>query len=454
MTPPGTLRKTLGNLEYFTFGFGSMVGVGWLVLMDDWLTRGGPGGAMLGFGLGALLLLPVARSYGRLVREIPDAGAEVAYMEGVAPPLATFAAGWAMILAYAIVCPWEAVAIGNLLARAFPGMNAVPLYEVAGRAITLPRLVAGLGLTAWIAGVNYRGIRPSGRMQDITTLGLLACFAVFAALGLGRGSATLEPLFARPGAVGAAVSTLLVLQIVPYFMTGFESIGKEAEEARADYDPRHFTRAITQALLAGGAFYVVVVAAVAFVYPWRDLVANHLGTEAAFARAFGATTIGRLIFLGALLSLLKVFNGNFVAATRLVFALGRRRMVAPALGAVHPGFGTPSRAVLLIAALTAAGALLGDALLVPVTEVGALASGIGWLAACLALIARRGASWTPILGALVSGAIIVMKVIPSVPGSFTRPEWIALAGWCALGAVLWVRRGTTGAPATAPTRRD
>jgi len=29
---------------------------------------------------------------------------------------------------------------------------------------------------------------------------------------------------------------------------------------------------------------------------------------------------------GALLSLLKVFNGNFVAATRLVYSLGRRRL--------------------------------------------------------------------------------------------------------------------------------
>ena len=90
----GTLHRTLGGLEYFTFGFGTMVGVGWLVVMDDWLGRGGPGGAMLGFLLGALALLPIARTYGRLVREIPDAGAEIAYTERVFPRLPSFAAGW------------------------------------------------------------------------------------------------------------------------------------------------------------------------------------------------------------------------------------------------------------------------------------------------------------------------------------------------------------------------
>src|SRR5947199_138602 len=37
------LRGSLSTVEYFTFGFGTMIGVGWVVLMDDWLSRGGPG---------------------------------------------------------------------------------------------------------------------------------------------------------------------------------------------------------------------------------------------------------------------------------------------------------------------------------------------------------------------------------------------------------------------------
>ena len=440
MTVPRSLHKTLGLLEYFTFGFGSMVGVGWVVLMDDWLGRGGPGGAMLGFLLGGILLLPVARTYARLVREVPDAGAEIAYTERVFPPWLSFATGWIMVLAYAIVCPWEAAAIGNLLVRIFPAMNALPLYEVAGKVITVPRLVAGLLLTGVVTAVNYRGIRLSGRFQDVTTLGLLACFAVFTLLGFARGSpATLAPPFA---AVGPFISVLLVLQIVPYFMTGFESVAKGSEEAREGFDPRDFGRAITLALLAGSAFYVLVVAAVSFVYPWRDLVSSHLGTEVAFARAFGSPTIARLILLAAFLSLFKVMNGNFMAATRMLFALGRRGLVHPSLGAVHPRFETPRVAIVLMAVLTATAAFLGDALLVPVTEVGSLAAGIGWCAACVAFLRRGGGAgrMLALLGVVVSLAIIAMKVIPGIPGSFSAPEWIAFAAWCALGAAFWMRR--------------
>jgi len=459
MTP--TLKQSLTTLEYFTFGFGTMIGVGWLVLMDDWLGRGGPGGAMLGFAVGGVLLLPIALTYGRLVRAIPDAGAEIAYTERVFPRFVAFGAGWIMVLAYAIVCPWEAAVIGNLLARVFPAMDSMPLYQVAGKTIHAPRLAAGLLLTAFIAAVNYRGIRHSGLFQDVTTLGLLAAFAVFASLGFARGDAArLEPLFARPGVSGALVSTLLVLQVVPYFMTGFESVAKGSEEARPGFEPRNFARAINLAVLSGATFYVLVVGAVALVYPWRDLVEGGIGTEVAFERAFGSRTVANVILIGAFLSLFKVFNGNFVAASRLVYAIGRRGLVHGALGGVHPRYGTPAPAILLMAGLTAAGALLGDALLVPVTEVGSLASGLGWLSACVAYLLIRPVSQSHGRGMILAGlgtltgvAIVAMKVIPAVPGSFRPAEWAALAAWCLLGLGFWLARpghGPGGASAAPP----
>jgi amino acid transporter len=354
-----------------------------------------------------------------------------------------------MVLAYAIVCPWEAVAIGNLLGRIVPAVNTWPLYTLAGKTIYLPRLAAGLALTFLIAGVNVRGIRPSGVFQNFTTFGLLAAFAIFATLGYVKGdAANLEPLFSRPGLGGGVLSVVLAAQIVPYFMTGFESVVKGAEEARADFDPRGFGRAMYLAVAAGVVFYVAIIGAVAFVYPWQAIVAGHVGTEAAFERAFGSRAVARLILAGAFLSLLKVFNGNFVAATRLVFAMGRRGLVHGGLGLVQPRFGTPARAIWLVAGLTAGASFLGDAILVPITEVGSLAAGVGWLATCAAYLARgqreqRAAAMT---GAGVSLMLIAMKVLPFVPGSFTGTEWTALALWTGLGLTLWALRERAGSP--------
>jgi basic amino acid/polyamine antiporter, APA family len=438
------LHGSLSTLEYFTFGFGTMIGVGWLVLMDDWLARGGPGGGMLGFLAGGLLLVPIAHTYGRLVRHIQDAGAEIAYTETVFPPIVSFGAGWTMVLSYAIVCPWEAVATGNLLARVFPGLNTHELYAIRGSPIFAPRAAVGIALTLLIAAVNYRGIKPSGLFQDVMTFGLLATFAIFTILGFARGSASnMRPLFSQPGPSGPWLSTFLVLQIVPYFMTGFESVAKGSEEARPGFDPRNFTIAIYAALVAGFLFYVTIIAVVTCVYPWREIVAGHVRTEVAFERTFGSHAIAQLILFGAFLSLLKIFNGNFVAATRMLYAMGRRDLVHPSLGRVHRAFGTPVVAIGLMAALTAAAAMFGDAILVPITEVGSLAVGIGWLSACAAYLARRDAS-EPVamacLGAAVSVAIVLMKVVPTVPGSFTGAEWTAFAAWSGLGLIFWLAR--------------
>jgi amino acid transporter len=437
------LQRTLSLVHYFTFGFGTMVGVGWVVLMDDWLRRGGPAGAMLGFLAGGLLLLPVALTYGRLVRAVPDAGAEVAYAEGVLPPIVGFGAGWIMVLAYLIVCPWEAVAVGNLLARAFPVFNGHPLYVVAGKTITAPRLLAGLLVTAMIAWINHRGVRLSGTFQNLGTFGLLGLVLVFALLGLARGdAANLAPAFAQPGLAGGALSVLLMLQVVPYFMTGWESVGKGSEEARDGFDPDHFGRAMTGALLVGILFYVGIIGVTAFVFPWRAIVSEGIGSEQAFSRALGSPLAGNLVLLAALLSLLKIFNGNFLAATRLVFALGRRGLAPGALGAVHGRFATPHVAVALVAAVTASASFLGDAVLVPVSEVGSLAAGLGWLSACVAFLRRGGRAGRSVAfaGAAVAGAIVLMKVVPSVPGSFGPSEWAAFALWCGAGALLWATR--------------
>src|SRR3954467_9919020 len=220
------------------------------------------------------------------------------------------------------------------------------------------------------------------------TFGLLITFARFRLLGFAKGApSNMQPLFA-PGR-SPWLGVFLVLQIVPYFMTGFESVAKGSEEAKAGFDPRNFTTAIYAALVAGFLFYVVIIAVVTYVYPWPEIVSGHVRTEVAFERTFGSHRIAQLILFGAFLSLLKIFNGNFVAATRMLYAIGRRNLVHPSLGRIHASFGTPVVAIALMGLLTIAASVFGDAILVPISEVGSLAVGIGWLATCAAYLARR-----------------------------------------------------------------
>src|SRR5947208_7329935 len=168
------LARKLRVVDYFTLGWGTMVGVGWLVVMDDWLLRGGTLGGVLGFAIGGALLFPIGYVYGKLVVAMPDAAGEVAYTARVFPQSISYATGWIMMLAYFIVCPWEAVAIGRIAAYVLPVLDSIELYRIAGRPVYLPHLAVGLALTALLTSLNYRGVRVSATFQNWTAFGTLA----------------------------------------------------------------------------------------------------------------------------------------------------------------------------------------------------------------------------------------------------------------------------------------
>jgi len=317
------LARKLRLTDYFTLGWGTMVGVGWLVVMDDWLLRGGPLGGILGFLIGGACCCPSDSSTanwsqpcgcgrrGRLHCESVSAVDQLCDWLDDDP-------------CYFIVCPWEAVAVGRIAAYILPGLNSMELYRIAGKPVFLPPAHHRARLTGLLTLLNYRGIRLSASFQNWTAFGTLGLFVIFVALGASHGApANFRPLFTHP----PFLSVLLVMQIVPYYMTGFESVTKAAEEANPEFRSSSFFKAIAMAILVGAFFYAIVIAAVGYVAPWKQFMGHEFMTAAVFERAIGSHWIVSVILAAALLSLLKCFNGNFVAASRLLFAMGRRGLI-------------------------------------------------------------------------------------------------------------------------------
>lgn len=434
-----TLARKLRLTDYFALGFGVMVGTAWLVVMDDILQRGGPLGAILGFTAGALILLPVGYVYGKLVVAIPDAGGEIAYTARVFPASVSFAAGWMMFLAYFLTCPFEALAAGRIAGYLFPSLNTIELYRVGNYTVYLPHVLLGLAITGFLTWLNYRGIRASASFLKFTTFTFLTLVVIFALAGARHGSpANFHPLFSRT----PVISILLVWQIVPWLLSGFESVVKCVEEASPDFRSENFSLAIILTILVGLCFFWVVISAVSYVAPWQSLNSNlQFPTAIAFERALHARWIVDLILASALVALLQAFNGNMVASSRLLFAMGRRHLLLPQMGRIHPVNQTPATAIFAVGLATALAIFLGEAGLVPILEVGAVACATGWLSACASYycmkpgpVGRAGA----IFGLLATTLMILVKVLPIVPGHFTRYEWFALAIWAGLGVLMRV----------------
>jgi len=432
-----TLAHKLRLVDYFALAFGAMVGTGWLVTMDDILQRGGPLGAILGFTAGALMLLPIGYVYGHLVRAIPDSAGEAAYVAKFFPPSVSFATGWMVFLSYFLTCPFEALAAGRISGYVFPSLNRFELYRLGGHPVYLPHILLGLVIAVSLTWLNYRGIQASARLGKWTTFTFLTLVVIFAMAGAQHGqTVNFRPLFSH----APLISVLLVWQVVPWLLSGFESVGKYAEEASPDFEGRSFSTAIMLTILVGLAFFWVVISAVAYVAPWQSLKNNQqFPTAVAFEQALHAHWIVNLIMASALVALLQAFNANMVASSRLLYAMGRRNLLDHRMARVHPQNRTPSTAIVIVGVATALAMLLGEAGLVPILEVGAVSSAVAWMAGCASywcmkpvLRGRIAAAF----GLLVTGLMIAVKVCPWVPGHFTRYEWIALAVWVGLGALL------------------
>ena len=225
----------------------------------------------------------------------------------------------------------------------------------------------------------------------------------------------------------------------------------------ADFRERDFSVAVILTILVGLAFFWFVILAVAYVSPAQVLNSGGAFPVAiVFERALHAHWIVDLIMASALVAVLRTFNRNMVASSRLLFAMGRRNLIDHRMGRIHPRNQTPSTAVIIVGIASALAVFLGQAGLVPILEVGAVTSALGWMSACASYFCMKpgfGGRAAAIFGVFVTSLMILVKVIPTIPGHFTRYEWLAMAVWAIMGALLRATgRGNQSSSETEPQR--
>lgn len=442
------LAKVMDFKNYLGLGVGAIIGVGWVVVAGDWLMRGGPMGAILGFIIGGLLLIFVGLCYAELTPALPVAGGEIAFSYkafGVGP---SFLTGWLLALAYIIICPFEAVSIGWLVEYILPSLKSRELYSVGGYPVSLLSIITGVVLSLFIIYLNYRGVKTSAKFQTITTALIFVCAAAFTVIALTKGSfANMIPLFAGNGSGLAVVGSIIaVMGIVPFFYSGFDTIPQGAEESGIKLDPKDLGKAVIVSILVGAAFYGIVILSLSLCMPWQETIKYEMPTANAFQAAFGYAWATKLVLFAAFLGLITSFNGFFIAATRIIFAAGRGGLLPHWLGQVDEKHQTPRNAILFVGAITVISPFIGKSSILPLVNVGSLAFISGWFITCLSSIRLRKTApemkrpyrvkqkVNMYLGALISGLLIIFMVFPGSSAQLKWPlEYIIFAAWLILG---------------------
>jgi basic amino acid/polyamine antiporter, APA family len=297
----------------------------WLLVV--WIVSGG-------------MALAGALVYGELAARYPEAGGGYVYLREAFGPRVAFLYGWKCCL---VMDPGITAALAT-------GLASYAAYYMALSPLEL-KLVALAAIGA-AATVNVLGVRlGAGAVTLLTVLkvGALAVIVV-GAFGLGRGSWSHFAPFVeqRPG------SGALMPALAGAFVSAFFAFGGWWEAAKLAGEVRDPERVMPRALAWGVALvtlaYILTSAAFIRLVPIDAVTSGETfaaqAGEALFGPAGGAVLAGVVIVsvAGSLVAVMMMLP-------RLYYAMGRDGLFPPALGKLHPRFGTPARAIGLQAAL-------------------------------------------------------------------------------------------------------
>jgi len=449
------LAKVISYRNYIGIGLGSIIGIGWVLVAGEWLVKGGPLGAMLAFFIGGLLLATVGKCYAELTSAFPVAGGEIAFAYRAFGTGTAFLTGWLLAFGYTTLCPFETVALGWLFERLAPSLQTAPLYSVGGYDVSLSSILPGILIGLFIIILNYRGVKNTARFQMFTMILMFACVIVFTIVAIVKGSFShMQPLFSGDGSARAAAgSVIAVLGLVPWFMSGFDTIPQAAEESGSKVQPKNLGTAIIVSILAGVGFYCVVIFALSTCMPWRSAAALELPTADVFSAAFEYGWVTTLVLIAAFFGLITSLNGFFLASCRVIFAAGRGGLLPRWFGEVDERYHTPKNAIIFSGIIALAGPFIGRSSLLPIVTVGSLAFVCAWGITCICSIRLRKTlpglhrpykvkhTFTLYLGTGISVLLILLMIVPGSSAQMQWPhEYGILAVWMLLGYAGFRRR--------------
>jgi APA family basic amino acid/polyamine antiporter len=328
------LRRELGVFSASLLVVGGIIGSGIFFTPAETARALPTAGWVLGvWTLGGIVALAGALTYAELGAMMPEAGGGYVYVREAFGRLPAFLLGWMTLLMIASGAI-AAVAMG------FAGYleRFVPIDAVGGRIGVAAVTIIALTIT------NYLGVKPGTVTANIFTLSKIAALSALIVIGLalhpGAPPAVVAPV-APPIANGVAAAFVAVL----FTIGGWQQTNMVAGEIR---DPG---RTLPKALGLGIGIVIAIYLGANVVY-LKTLGRDGLAASTAVA----ADTAGRLIgpagataiTVAAMLSIFGFVNVALLTNARVLYALGQDGAFLPGAAKVHPRFGSPHIALMML----------------------------------------------------------------------------------------------------------
>lgn len=297
------------------------------------------GGVFAVWIVAGVLTLAGALITAELAAAVPDSGGVYAFLREAYSPAAGFLWAWAMF--------WS-VHSGIIAALAVVFARYVGYFIPLGDAgIRVVAVAAIFGLSA----VNYVGVAFGSGLQAAVTIAKVAAIVALLAVGFWLGANVPAHYVGAAAAADVRVAGFAAAVAAGLFaFGGWHMVAYTAEETR---DPeRTLPRALVIGTLIVTATYVALNALYLYVLP-LDRVARSERIAADVADAVvggGGAALMAALVVGSTFGAL---CGIVLVGPRVYYALARDGLLFRWVGAVHPRFQTPHRAIVLQAVWSA-----------------------------------------------------------------------------------------------------
>lgn len=451
-----TLEKTLKPHWIWAIALGSAIGWGAFVQPVNWMETAGPLGVIIGFSIGAVLMMIIAVSYGFLIQSFPVSGGEFAYAYISLGRTHAFIAGWFLTLGYICIVALNASAFALMFKFVFPSIiENLHLYTIAGWDVYGMEIIIASIALAFFGYLNVKGTGLSGQIQFIFVLVMVGTVMLLTFWIGSQPSAGLEivhPLFPENKTTFSAI--IMIVAIAPWAFVGFDAVPQAAEEF--DFPAKKAFSLIIFALIAATLIYSFMIIATAMAQPWQVSVSEeHLwGTGFVVQNLLG--TVGLIVLVTALtMGIFTGLNGFIMAGSRLIFAMGRAKILPSIFEKVHPKHKTPHIAVIFTVALSMLAPWFGRQALEWVVDMSSIGVSIAYFYTCFTAYSLFKWKETQIknkkiyvvaplkkiisgIGVISSLIFIALLLIPGSPAFLGLESRIALGIWILIGLVFYV----------------
>lgn len=349
MSNQGDLQRQLGFWPTTAMIISGMIAVGiFLVPAGMAKSLGSPFLILLVWLFMATMALLGSLCYAELAARFPNAGGGYIYLREAYSPLLAFLYGW---MCMTTMDP----GVTAILASGFSSYlnQIVPLSETGMKA-------AGVLAILTLAGVNILGVRlGAGLIVALTVfkIGALAAISL-TGFGLGLGDwSNFVPFVAQHPGSPPLFGALAGGMVGAFFaFAGWWEISKLAGEVREP--AKTLPRAMIFGLGIVTLAYIATSAVFMYLVPIEQVTNDETFAAQAGEALFGRS--GAVIFsVIVILSVVGSIAGLLMIAPRVYFAMARDRVFFNFAGAIHPRFGTPSRAIAIQTVLACFLLLLG-----------------------------------------------------------------------------------------------